>query len=343
MNPEPIHIEEHLLLQYLTGRAGADERAAVEAWLEESEAHRKTLDRLEHLWLETGRLNPPPLAVDTDAAWNRMLFRMNAGETVVANERGIRPFVRYALRIAAALVILAGIVALIRWWTAKPAMIEMAATEMVLRDTLPDGSRITLNSDSRLVFPEKFRSDSRRVKLTGEAYFNVVRDSLRPFIIDAGAAGVKVLGTSFRVKTRPGEAVEVHVVSGRVLLFRIDPRTEDTLSLVLTSGEQGVMKPGARTPEKKEGRISDDLFWANRMLEFEGIPLSEVIGLLEKHYGIAVTVSTPDILYCRLSATFLDDPPGRIMTVIAESFGLQLSTKGNNYQLSGNGCSKGVE
>jgi ferric-dicitrate binding protein FerR (iron transport regulator) len=342
MNQNPRDIDEHLLLKYLTGEADALIRAEVEAWLEADAGNRVILDRLESLWLEAGRLDPPPMAVDTDAAWNRLSARMEMAdhEADIAEHKPRLRFMRVAMAAAAAVLLIFGAWAVIRLLTGSPSMIEMAATTTVLRDTLPDGSRITLNAASRLTYPERFEGVTREVKLTGEAFFEVTRDSLQPFVVDAGPAKVKVLGTSFRVKAISGEAVEVHVATGRVMLFRIDPRTADTTSVFLEAGQHGLLRVNAGRPEVVEQAAPDDLFWANRSLDFSATPLQEVIGLLEKYYGIRVTVSNPGILACRLSATFADEPAERIMTVIAESFGLQLSAEGSNFHLTGDGCAK---
>lgn len=342
MNKNPLDIDELLLLKYLTGEADGMIRKEVENWLEAEAGNREILDRLESLWLETGKLTPPPLAVDIDAAWNRISARMEMADDkagAALNRPRLR-FMRFAMAAAAAVMLIFGTWAVMRLITGAPEMIGITATTIVVHDTLPDGSRITLNAASKLVYPEQFEGRTREVRLTGEAFFEVTRDSLQPFVVEAGSARVKVLGTSFSVKAVPGETVEVHVATGRVMLFRIDARTADTTSVILEAGQRGVLRVNALRPEVVEQIPPDDLFWANRSLDFSGTPLQEVIGMLEKYYGIRVTVSNPDILLCRLSATFADEPPARIMTVIAESFGLQLSAGGNHYHLTGDGCAK---
>lgn len=340
MNQNQRDIEEHLLLKYLTGEADDPIRREVEAWLEADAGNRVILDRLESLWLETGRLDPPPLAVDTDAAWNRITVRMETfgGQAGSATQKHNPRIIRFSMVAAAAMLLLFGTWFVLKLILGPPEMVEMAASTAVLRDTLPDGSQITLNAGSKLTYPEKFKGEIREVKLTGEAFFEVKRDSHRPFVVDAGPARVKVLGTSFRMKSLQGKPVEVHVTSGRVMLFRVDPRTSDTASIILEAGEHGILRIDAAAPELVEQSAPDDLFWANRTLEFVGTPLQQVIPMLERYFDIEIRVSNPQILNCRLAATFLDDPPDRILTVIAESFGLTLETSGRNYMLTGDGC-----
>ena len=76
MNPNESHIEEQLLLQYLLGNCDTFDCSRVEAWLSESKANRQLLDKLEALWLETGKLDPAPVAVNVEAAWEKMEGRM---------------------------------------------------------------------------------------------------------------------------------------------------------------------------------------------------------------------------------------------------------------------------
>ncbi len=341
MNQNRSHIEEHLLLQYLLGNSADDERAAVEAWLCESEANRALLDKLEELWLETGRLDPPPLAVDIDAGWMKLSDRIashDAALPIAESRRGSSRFMRYAIGVAAAIILLFGVYALIRIIAGQSKDIEMVALASIVHDTLPDGSRITLNLQSKLTCPEKFEKQNRIVRLTGEALFEVKKDSARPFIIMAGEAGIRVLGTTFTVKAYPGKDVEVAVTEGRVQFFRVDSHTGDTLSILLGAGESGVLKPGAMIPESMTERAPDDLFWANRTLEFNGTPLSAVFAVIEKYYPVKISVSQPSILDCRLSASFANEDPSKILAVIAESFGLKLIPEGQTFHLTGKGC-----
>ena len=85
----------------------------------------------------------------------------------------------------------------------------------------PDGSIVTLNRNSKLIFPKHFTKNVREVTITGEAFFDVKPNTSKPFIINAGNVQVKVLGTSFNVCAYPGtETVEVVVESGKVQVTR---------------------------------------------------------------------------------------------------------------------------
>jgi ferric-dicitrate binding protein FerR (iron transport regulator) len=336
MNQNQQDIDELLLLQYLRGNADESLRARVDEWLNADSGNRRNLDQLESLWLETGRISPVPVAVDADEAWNRMVLRLNGVEKPGGRVRNIGNS-RILWAVAAVVIILAGIFSIYEL-TKAPKQLHLASFDRVLRDSLPDGSKFTLNLNSTLDYPAEFDNKIREVKLTGEAFFEVKHDSLQPFIVDAGVGKIRVLGTAFSVNVHPVRVVEVSVTQGRVMLFRVDERSGDTISLILLAGESGMMKEGALKPERTVKIAPDGLFWANHSLDFSRTTLAEVFSLLEKYYSLKISVSDPTILDCRLTASFMNEPAEKILTVIAESFGLTLQGRGRNFHLTGHGC-----
>ena len=343
-------IEEHLLLQYLQGNADEALIASVEAWLKADGRNRQHLDQLESLWLETGRISPAPVAVDVEAAWDTISRRINGGKEQDDKVRNLWKS-RILWAAAASVLLIAGIFSIFKL-TESPKQVQIASFDRVLNDSLPDGSKITLNRNSTLSYPARFDDKVREVKLSGEAYFEVKHDSLHPFVVDAGMAKIRVLGTTFRVNTHPDgvkdpdgvsdpdRVVEVTVIKGRVMLFRLDGKSGDTLSLILQEGENGIMKKGGLKPDRTDAINPDDLFWANHFLDFHRTTLSRVFSMLEKYYSVKISVSDPAILNCRLTASFMNEPIDKILKVIAESFGLKLEIKGQTFQLTGHGCSK---
>jgi ferric-dicitrate binding protein FerR (iron transport regulator) len=294
--------------------------------------------------VETGKLSPDPVAVDVDAAWLKIAKKIDLQEIrnknipISVKSTRFRPG-RFLFRAAAVVLLLAGIYGLFRWINKPAVLIEMASSNSVVHDTLPDGSKVTLNLNSKLIFPEKFIQGSREVNLTGEAFFEVKPDKQHPFVIHTGDMGVKVLGTSFGVKSTGG-VVEVSVAEGRVLFYKTDSSSGDTSSVVLSAGQIGKCEPGSGRPFLTETDSPDQNFWANQSLDFRSAELSGVFSLLEKYYSVKITVSDPAILNCRLTATFMNDSPEKILTIICESFNLMLESQGQKFYLTGHGCSK---
>jgi ferric-dicitrate binding protein FerR (iron transport regulator) len=344
MNQNRQDIGEHLLLQYLQGNADEELRRKVETWLDAGSGNRKQLDRLEALWLETGKISPAPVVVDLDAAWLKVSTRLDAEEKQCRTIHGKADIYRFRLTwyilAAALIVILFGIFG-VYMLTMKPVgQIEMISDANIRQDSLPDGTAVTLNHNSKLVLAADFKDGHRNVRLTGEAFFQVMHDAAHPFVVDAGRAGIRVLGTSFGVKVNPAGGVEVTVREGRVLLFAVDQQSGDSATLFLNAGESGIFPAGASVPVMAGSVMADGLFWADRSLDFRNVALSDVFRLLEKQYGVRITVSDLAVLDCRLTASFVNEPASNILTVIAGSFGLYLETSGQNFHLTGHGCGK---
>ena len=344
MNLKRNDIEEHLLLQYLLGNVNDEDRKNIEAWLDESETNRLHLDRMERVWLETGKIDPAPVAVDIDAAWERISKRVNSTEKERTVQSFSTPFfsgwIRYTLTSAATVIILIGLYSLYTLILKPVKQLELGSAGKILVDTLPDGSFVSLNKNSKLIYPIKFKEKSREVKLSGEALFNVKHDANQPFIVDVGKAKVKVLGTTFRIKGYPDSTVEVNVIKGKVLFFTVNKTAGDTSSIILATGIKGVLTLNSFTPVIVENTNHDDLFWFDRTLEFRTTPLTKVFELLEKYYPITIRVSDERIRNCLLTATFANDPPDQILRIIAESFNLTLSVDHQIYLLTGNGCNE---
>lgn len=336
------YIEEQLLLQYLLGKASADEILEVEAWLAQSETNRRELDRLEALWTESGKLAPPPVAVDADVAWNRVAARIEhlEEEQLEGDRRGriFRLNVWRATAAAAAIIILA----MTFWWFFGREEVlplqQLASMDTTLTDTLTDGTMVILNTHSTLTFPAKFRGNVREVSLTGEAFFKVSSDKQKPFVVRASHGGIRVTGTEFDVTAFPGRPVTVLVTEGSVTMFGINPHTGDTLALDLEAGMKGILEPGSYQPYLAGDQASDELFWMDQTLEFRDVSLKEVFSVISRCYGIAIQMSDPSIGDCRLTTRFSGEPADVILKVIADTFGFSLEINQGIYTLTGSGC-----
>lgn len=339
MDQKEQPIGEHLLLQYLQGNADKILSAEIERWLDADAGNRAMLDRLESLWVETGKLSPAPVAVDVDAAWKKISSRIDHFETKSKEIPGgfSRSLIKRRLWYAAASVLfLAGAITLLLLTTERS--LTLTAGNHPVTDTLSDGSMVRLNVHSSLTFPEKFDQDFRRIHLNGEAFFHASRNHNAPFVVETDEGSIMVLGTTFLVSANPGSDLLVAVREGKVKLFTVSPDTRDTLSVILEQGEQGQVIRGV--PQKVSGSFDtpDAIFWAGELLDFRNTTLTVVIETLERHYPVKIIPLDPSIMNCRLTATFEGEPIDNIITVIAESFGFKFTKNGNIYSLEGAGC-----
>ena len=345
MNKDFGHINEKLLLRFLLGEANKDEIQQVNEWLQLSEKNQKLLDDYEAIWAEAGKLTPNPVAVDSRSAWGIMSERVDKFEKKKTENKSkiISLHSRLAWissSAAAIIIIIFGIYQLLKKTDIAVQNILLASVENVLHDTLPDGSQIALNTNSKITYPEQFSKNERRIKLEGEAFFNVEHNKEKPFIIEAGNAFIKVLGTSFNVKAYENSELEVIVTDGLVQLFIVDSESMDTSAILLKAGQKGKISFKEKKPVYVAKQIPDAIFWMNYTLIFNDTDLKKVFNLLENHYNIEIKVSNKRIYDCRLSTTFSNNSIDDIIEVITATFEFEYTKENNAYTIKGNGCTE---
>lgn len=150
---------------------------------------------------------------------------------------------------------------------------------------LEDGTRVWLNADSRLKYPVVFPGSERRVILEGEAYFEVARDTNRPFLVETGVQSLRVLGTAFNVYAYPDEPdIYTTLVYGSVALSAGGQRHER----VLVPGEQAVyhVRNGNFTVGKVD--VSQVAAWKKGLFVFENQNLEQIMLKLARWYNVMV-------------------------------------------------------
>ncbi len=154
---------------------------------------------------------------------------------------------------------------------------------------LADGTKVTMNAASKLTYPVSFSDEERRVKLEGEAYFEVV-SSVVPFIVEAGEQEVSVLGTAFNVSAYQEDAnLETTLVSGKVRV-----KTKANEHITLAPGEQA--KVDVVTHKAKKIEVDTRLYtsWKDDVLYFKAMELRELVKRLERWYAIPIVIKNKD-------------------------------------------------
>lgn len=153
---------------------------------------------------------------------------------------------------------------------------------------LSDGTKVWLNSESKLVYPVIFAQGERSVQLEGEGYFEVAKDEDRPFWIQCRSSQIRVLGTHFNVSAYgQQEHVVTTLVEGSV---RISNGRD---SLVLRPGEQAVSD--AMKIDVKEVDVRTYVAWKSGVFEFEKMELQQITSQLERWYDVEFIYSDPSL------------------------------------------------
>lgn len=272
--------------------------------------------------------------IDVDRAWNKVYLKIQESEPVMAGNTSRFWFMRSStLKIAAAALLILGLGSIALYLNnsgliVKTIAVTASADQRNLPIDLPDGSHIYLNRNSKLTYRSDFGKNTRAVKLTGEAFFDISPDTEKPFIIDAGKASIKVVGTSFNVLTEnTGSAVEVFVKTGKVLLTS----KSGEKSLILDPGDIGKMDSA-----KSEKTINYDpnyLAWNTGKLVYKNEKLEIVFQDLKKVYNMDIVADDPSILEYPWTSPIDFQPQDRIILMICRSFNLGYTKEGNVYHL----------
>lgn len=332
------HVSETLLAKYLAAETSDQENREIEAWLNRSEENRNLFAESKKA-LEKADTYYRLQRFDVDRAWKNVDVQISSAPEKTLPRRKKRT----SLYSYAALLVLAFLLASLGFYLGVkhkgPAVYTevLTAQRQVLQSyVLPDGSSVTLNSNSKLTFPRKFKGDVREVSIEGEAFFDVTPNPERPFVINAGNAQVKVLGTSFSVSAYPeNETVEVIVETGKVQVIQKNAELQaDAKAIFLVPGEKGTVYAENKTPEKSVNTDPNFLSWKTHDLIFDKVPLRDVVQCLEKTYHIEIQLAEPalnDLLY---EGHFDQKPAEFVLDVIRLTFNLELTGENDQFTLA---------
>jgi transmembrane sensor len=326
MNSKP-DIDEQLyglLSKYILQEADVAERATVEVWLQSNEANRTTLQKLEKIINSPVTADIPVLGIN--AAWNRILPLTNASKNH-ANGREtagktVRMFTlrRFVTTAAAVIIAIAGV------WMLR-SKIDADATKLFTASgnyTLPDGSIIQLKENSSLATGKKFGKESRTVSFSGEAFFDIKRDTTQPFIIDMPSGSVQVLGTSFTIQYHQKDSLfKVHVTSGKVHVLE----KKSGKSVVLTRGQLFDWKANS-ADFLVSNNISD---WKKKKFTLNGMNFAEAIYSIESIYGTHIRFEKEKFSTITIDGAVFDNQPvEKVLETVCFLANVSFSKTANN-------------
>jgi ferric-dicitrate binding protein FerR (iron transport regulator) len=195
-------IENKLLIRYLRNELNDTESQQVVSWLQENEANKHLLFGLKEAYM-LSRWDELRKKAETENSWNELKQSLNAKQTYSFNK-----WVRIGLQYAAiAILFLVSGFLLHDLIQDQPTQYNIIQTASGKQSTLilSDGTKVTLNENSKLIYPTNFNHGERNVTLLGEAFFEVIHNEKQPFLVHVHNYTVKDLGTKFDIKAYPNE------------------------------------------------------------------------------------------------------------------------------------------
>jgi ferric-dicitrate binding protein FerR (iron transport regulator) len=181
---------------------------------------------------------------------------------------------------------------------------------------LPDGTDLWLNAESKIKYSIPFTRENRQVELTGEAFLKVVKNENAPFIINAGAASVKVLGTQFNVKAYPGEEnLEIALAEGSVE-FAGTLADGKKATATLIPNDFLAMNKSTGQVKLQNKNLNKHIAWMKNIIIFDETPMPEVAKTLERWYGVKVIVADAEINKYRFTTTFENESLYRVLELL---------------------------
>lgn len=301
---------EELLLRYCEGALDEEEREQVEAWIRSDEEHERLARQLQELYWAADTLSVMN-RVDTGKALGRVNRRigMRRAKTVFL-------WVERAAAILFLPVLSLYLLQLRKEVKPEIRMLEVRTNPGMTTDlTLPDGTTVSLNSESVLRYPETFAGESRQVELSGEAFFQVTKDAAKRFVVTTPhREQIEVLGTSFNVEAFDGDSlVSTTLLSGKVNFVsdagRIQMKPGEKLVYHLKDAKATV------TPTSGESEVA----WKDGKIIFRDTPFDEALRMLSKRYHVDFVVSEERYRRDSFTGVFTDQRLEQILEVFSIS------------------------
>ena len=283
MEIENKHIED-LIYSYLMGDISEEGRNELLQWLETDDAHKQCLSEMADCWATA---HVPLFASDMKADFQKHFGALI--DPAIPSEKNIGT--RHNQPKSAALAY---------FETTTP----MGAQTKVV---LPDQSVVWVNAGSTLRYGSDFNTNGRSVQLDGEAYFEITRDSLKPFIVKSKRLDIKVLGTSFNVKAYGmDETTDVTLVSGKVNVSLRD-EVAHAGDVTLTPNRKLSFNKQTNKVRVSEVDAKDALSWMDGSLKFSEQPFMSIAKDLERKFNVRIRVESDPLRKEIFSGSFTKD------------------------------------
>lgn len=273
---------ETILPKYIQGKTTEEENQLLHQWMQESPENKKRLFVEKDIWDSFGfHSNLKKYEVNSELG----LLKKR-----IAPKQNILQLKKY-VQIAAILLVAFGL----GWASRFVSFTSPENPEATLQEIfvpkgqvnqvfLADGTRIWINSETKLITPSAFAANERIVKLSGEAFFEVAKDQKRPFRVEVNGQQIEVLGTSFNVRAYDSSnEIETTLETGQIQL-RIGSQTT-----LLKPGEQSVFNKSEK--QLVISQVNPETFssWKDGRYEFHNEDLIEVFKVVERWYDVEIT------------------------------------------------------
>ena len=317
---------DNLISKFLSGNALPEDAMLLEDWKNENPTNKLYFLDCENIF-KNNKNQSNIENIDNTKAWVKITQSINK-ETDV---KQLQTKKIVYLRIAASFAFIISIGAIIAYMLNKNTSQELSyvTTNKPLFVNLNDSTKIHILENSKIVVDQNFGVKNRIVYLKGNADFNVTHKDELPFIVDAGSFFIKDIGTKFSVRlSLDTDTIYVNVDEGVVLLF-------DSLGseLEIKASEKAIY-----IRSKKQLINAQEINLNNAILKFENTTLKEVVLKLNSTYKTNIILQNTQLNNCTITTELTNEDIDTIITIIAETLGLDFEKTNSGYLIKGKAC-----
>ncbi len=308
-----------LIARKLSGEITDDEIAEFDYWLKSNENNSKLYKKFENIWNQFDAYGAD-FEPDISKAILRYKKRVeNAKKLRVNKVKRLR-----VMQIAAAILILFSFSILYKSLFNSNELVVVTTDSLETKQiVLPDSSRVYLNRNTSVAYQKEF--ETRELKLIGEAFFEVEKMKGKSFIVKTENTKIKVLGTSFNIKAKPGKiTTQVAVLTGKVEFS--SEKTQD--KVVIAPNQQATYKSDFSKIETSEFTNKNFLAWKTGILRFDNSSLKEVLETLSYTYDIEFKILDTSLEKLALTCKFNNQEIEDILIEIEILLPIKINTDG---------------
>lgn len=338
MKPTNTHIEiDELIATYLSQGLEAEKLSELENWLKASPENQKHFQQMREIWFSTISANEEE-RYNKEEAYSRFLNRTCQ---IPQKEKTVKKLSLHKFFYGAAAVALLCLISFASYRTGTEQVKKQFA-EMVVeaplgsktRLYLPDGTLVWLNAGSTITYSQGFGVEERKLKLSGEGYFEVTRNKQLPFEITTKELQLRVLGTKFNFRNYPeDEEVSVSLLEGKVSLRNY---LKNDALCYLEPDQKAILnkKNGKLMVSASEARYTAE--WTNGFLFFDEELLPDIIKELERSYNVKIYIEDESLKTFRFYGNFVrkEQTIQEILEMLASTGKLEYRIEGKTVRLS---------
>ena len=300
-------MDQVILKRFIKGKATAEEVRKVLKWYYSDEAEYVMAEKIDKLWNQVdqetinSKLDKSQLL---EKIKEKVQIHENNIQYQIKPAHSIKPNVGLIFKVAASIILVLSISWLLVYFSnsslSPKENLQVKEVNMLQKATakgqkftifLADGTKVKLNAESQLEYPQSFSDTNRVVYLTGEAFFDIKKDTKRPFTVISHDLSTTALGTSFNINAYPeNDNIIVSLATGSVKVSHDMGNNIDKSNIFLEPGNQAIYSSSRNSIKKQFFDENIDLAWKEGVLYFEDASWDQIVNKLERWYGVDISV-----------------------------------------------------